>query len=130
METLHVVSLRALDLLDCVRYLVLQEELGEQGTPHLQGYLELRLPKLITGVKKLLGPRCHLEQRMGSQSQAIAYSKKLDTRVEGGIVIEFGQPARSKCSVDLTNSIVEGASMKDMALDFPMEFGVGMPTSN
>ena len=74
----EVDSLRNLANDDLVRYLVMQEELGEGGTPHLQGYVELFRPVFLSRVKRLLGARVHLEQRYGSQVQAIEYSKKLE----------------------------------------------------
>ncbi len=118
----EVTSIRRLQSDSRVRYLTLQEELAESETKHLQGYLELFRSARLALVRKLISMRVHWEKRCGSQSEAIAYSKKLDTRVAEGIVIEFGTPARSKCSVDLVQSVVDGASIKDLAQDFPMEF--------
>ncbi len=93
----EVVHLRGLSSDPLVRYFVLQEEVGKSGTPHLQGYVELFRPVFMSRVKRLLGARVHIEQRFGSQAEAIAYSKKVDTRVAGGVVIEFGTPARCSC---------------------------------
>ncbi len=105
-----------------IRYVVLQEELAESGTRHLQGYLEVFRPLRLGLCRKLISPRVHWEQRCGTQAQAIAYCKKLDTRAAEGIVIEFGTPARSKCSVDLIGSVLAGSSMKDLAMDYPRQF--------
>ncbi len=125
----EVAALRDLQRNGVVRYLVLQQEIGDGtkshtplGTPHLQGYVELFRPMLMTGVKKIVGVRAHLEQRFGTQAEAIEYSKKDDTRVANGITIEFGTPARSKCSVDLLNSVINGASLRDLAMDYPRQF--------
>ncbi len=105
-----------------VRYLVCQQELSESGTNHLQGYLEFFRPLRLGMVRKLISPRVHWEQRCGTQADAISYCKKVDTRVVDGIQIEFGTPARSKISVDLVGSVLAGASMRDLALDFPRQF--------
>ncbi len=118
----EVDRIRHLQVNERVRYLVLQEELADSQTPHLQGYVELFRPMLLSGMKKLISERVHWEPRRGTQSQAVAYSKKVSTRVVDGIVIEFGTLARSKCSVDLVNSVINGASMKDIALDYPTQF--------
>ncbi len=118
----EVLSIRRLQQNSKVRYLVCQQELAPSGLQHLQGYLELFRACRIPMVRKLISKRVHWENRQGSQAEAIAYSKKLDTRVSEGIVIEFGTPARSKCSVDLVQSVIDGASIKDLAMDFPMEF--------
>lgn len=62
-----------------VSYYIAGHEVGEEdGTPHLQGYVELggnsrRLP----GAKSVLGiARIHLERRMGTREQAINYTIK------------------------------------------------------
>ncbi len=115
-------SIRRLQVDTRVRYVVLQQEVAATGTQHLQGYIEFLRPLRLGLVRKLISPRVHWEKRCGTQSDAIAYCKKVDSRVVDGIRIEFGTPARSKCSVDLVASVLAGASMHDLALDFPTEF--------
>lgn len=62
-----------------VSYIIYGNEVGDSGTPHLQGYLELTKRMSIKAVKQLLGVnRLHLEPRKGTQSQAIAYCRKDD----------------------------------------------------
>lgn len=63
------------------------EEIGEEGTPHLQGYLELNAPRPITFLcgttkkpKWLYGTR--LDKRKGNQIEAINYCKKGDQSKE------------------------------------------------
>lgn len=52
-------------------------ERGEQGTPHLQGYLELGQRARLNTVKRILElPRIHLEKRRGTRQQAIDYCRK------------------------------------------------------
>jgi len=50
-------------------------EVGETGTTHFQGYLELKQAQRLTWLKKAL-PRAHLEKRKGSRSQAVLYCLK------------------------------------------------------
>ncbi len=45
---------------DTVKYLIFQPEVGENGTPHLQGYMQVRKKRTLGGVKKLQG-RAHWE---------------------------------------------------------------------
>lgn len=56
-------------------YIIYGEEVGEEGTPHYQGYIEFRSNKRLNAMKKLM-PRAHLEVRKGSQEQSIKYCKK------------------------------------------------------
>lgn len=50
-------------------------EVGENGTPHIQGNLEMEEKKSRNVMSKLL-PRAHLEQRRGTVHQACLYSLK------------------------------------------------------
>lgn len=59
------------------RFLIFQEEKGSTGTPHLQGYIELRKRKRLGGVKALTGlERAHIEQAKGDANANIAYCTK------------------------------------------------------
>lgn len=57
-------------------YLSFSREVGENGTPHLQGYLELSRRLRRRTISSLFGPRLHLERRRGTQAEAITYCKK------------------------------------------------------
>jgi len=63
-----------------MRYLIYGKEVGERGTKHLQGYMELKSPCKITTIKKLglCFGQMHLETRRGSRNQARDYCKKSD----------------------------------------------------
>lgn len=71
-----------------VEYLVAQEETGNSGTRHLQGFLQLQSPRAMSFVKKLL-PGAHLEMRKGTVKQAVEYCNKDDTRT--GARMECGE---------------------------------------
>lgn len=65
-------------------YLVFQEERGENGTKHYQGYAEFKKPHRITSIQrfhKTLRP--HWEKRKGTRDQARDYAMKEATRVDG-----------------------------------------------
>lgn len=57
------------------KYIIFGYEIGENGTKHLQGYFELNNPCSINGLKKI-NNRMHLENRKGTQEQAINYCTK------------------------------------------------------
>lgn len=74
-----------------VTYLVYGKETGENGTPHLQGYVRFRNQRKLTGIKKIPGfERMHLEVRRGPIEKAIAYCKK------DGNYHEIGEPPMSQ----------------------------------
>lgn len=64
------------------RYMVWQEELGENGTPHIQGYLELTRGVRMSALRAVL-PRAHWSVRLKDQQTCIAYCTKEDTRQAG-----------------------------------------------
>lgn len=72
-------------------YLVLQKE--KVTTPHYQGYVEYDKLKRGAQLAKLL-PGAHWERRRGTQSEAVEYCKKADSRIEGPW--EFGTPAENR----------------------------------
>lgn len=74
----HHESLRVLN----PTFHIFQKEIGEEGTPHFQGYIELARPKGLTQLKAA-NAQIHWERRAGNQAQAIAYSSKEESRAEG-----------------------------------------------
>lgn len=74
-----------------MRYIIFGKEVGAEGTPHLQGYLELKARKRLGGVKDLLCVRVHLEIAMGTAEQNIAYCSKEGNVWTAGAVVVAGQ---------------------------------------
>ncbi len=64
-------------------YLIMGKEVGENGTPHLQGYCVFKNRKCLSGAKKVW-PRAHLEIKRGTCAEAINYCKKDDDWDEWG----------------------------------------------
>jgi hypothetical protein len=76
-------------------YLIYGKEIGESGTPHLQGFLALSKKTRLTSVKNLIGSNPHLEQ-CRSPYKAIEYCKKDGDIYEfGTIPSNMGQGSRS-----------------------------------
>jgi hypothetical protein len=100
------------------RYLCMQEEVGESGTHHMQGYVEFRRPLRLREAKAKIGiDRIHLEKRRGSQRQAIDYCKKTETGVASTFV-EYGVKASQGKRSDLDRfqeMVIEGASEAEVA---------------
>jgi len=66
-------------------YLIYGEEVGESGTPHLQGYFRAKKPLRFVQVKGMLGPQVHLEVAKSDDQKNVEYCSK------DGKVTEFGE---------------------------------------
>lgn len=107
---------------NAVRYGCYQREVGELGTPHLQGYFELRRPRALSTLRQLL-PRVHAESRLGTRDQARDYCLKSNTAVPGTLK-EFGdfdsggRGARNDIRA-VVQAINSGSTPADVTLTFP-----------
>lgn len=106
------------------RYLVYQLELGESGTPHLQGYIEFTRPWRFNRVKNLISDRCHLEPRRGTRTEARDYCMKEDTRISGPVELGRWIEDCQRCDVEEYYSHVRllATNLELMELD-PIKFG-------
>ncbi len=55
--------------------MIYNKEIGDEGTPHLQGYMCMKIKKRMTQMKTIM-PTAHLEIKRGTVEQAIHYCKK------------------------------------------------------
>lgn len=77
---------------DTTKYLIYGEEVGEEGTPHYQGFVMFTSARTLSAVKRDL-TRAHLEGRKGTVAQAITYCEK-DAKFH-----EFGTRPETKRTV-------------------------------
>lgn len=96
-----------------ITYMIQGEEVGKEGTPHIQGYLELKNQLRMSSLKKFM-PRAHIEARKGTNKQAILYCQK------DGIYNEWGTKKKPGARTDLKQvkkQVNEGAKMWDILQD-------------
>lgn len=65
------------------QYIIIGDEVGETGTPHLQGYVEFFDAHTMSAIKKYM-PRAHLEIAYGNAEQNREYCTKEKFLYEGG----------------------------------------------
>jgi len=100
-----------------VTYVIYQEEIGENGTPHLQGYVQFAKTRTLATVRSLDGlVGAHFEIAKGSPEQNKNYCSKDDTRIDGPYEygeLAAGQGARSDI-LSVKNAIDNGASRAEL----------------
>lgn len=122
-----------------VRYYVFGREIGESGTPHLQGYVVMKSPRAFNGVKKEYIAGIHWERRKGSHEQARDYCKKGEQShaewAEFGakgpnwglnaVVTEAGDEPKMGARTDLVqmrDMITSGTSVDEILMTNPMAY--------
>lgn len=93
-------------------YLVVGQEKGESGTPHLQGYISFETRKTLTAVKQLLSTRAHLEVARGKADQNRTYCIKEGNYAEFG-AMPSGQGSRADLDA-IKASIDAGGTLNDV----------------
>ncbi len=72
-----------------IRYMVVGKEVGESGTPHLQGFIQMKAKKSLTQMKDIVGQRAHLKKRR--PQEAADYCKKDGNWEQKGEISVSGQ---------------------------------------
>lgn len=99
-------------------YLVYGREIGDSGTPHLQGFITFKQQQRLSALKKI-SPRSHWEIAKGTSLQASDYCKK------DGDYYESGTPPTQGKRTDLENAcalISTGCSLKRVAEEHPVVY--------
>lgn len=103
----------------CIRFLVYGREVGQHGVPHLQGYMELDVPKRPGAVKALLATdRVHIENAAGSAEQNRQYCSKEDADPFTHGTPSRGQGARNDLSA-VCDLVTEGANLARIFQEHP-----------
>ena len=71
-------------------FLAVQYEVGEQGTPHYQGFVILKRKNRLTWLKKNFNGRAHWEKTRGSDLEAAQYCMKDETHPPGSYRWRWG----------------------------------------
>lgn len=104
------------------QYIIYGKEVGNQGTPHLQGYIHFSSDKTLRMVKLLLGPRYHLEARLGTIKEAIEYCKKDGDFVERGKILARGTPSDKELQWKEIISMAETGRIGELKETYPRHY--------
>lgn len=75
---------------------IIGKEVGESGTPHLQGYVEFKNPRSFLSMKKMIGNKVHLEKARGTTRQNYDYCSKDSNFVSNMDFRSFRQKIKDK----------------------------------
>lgn len=92
-------------------YFVYGYEVGEKGTPHLQGYVQLSKRKTFNTLKEALPKEVHFEAAKGSSEDCVTYCKKSGEFTEKGELRTIAR-GRAKQAKDWQTIIDKAAAGK------------------
>lgn len=102
-------------------YHVFGHEVGESGTPHLQGFLHFENARSLSVLKKKVNSRAHYEIMKGTHDQAIEYCMKEGNYEEFG---ERPEPGKRSDIVIVRELVAEGCNMRDIVDKAPSYQGI------
>lgn len=105
---------------ESVKYLIVGQEVGESGTPHLQGFINLKKKKTLKGIKGLISNRAHFEPARGTDEDNKKYCGK-----DGNILVEVGTPHCQGKRTDLdalVSELLDSKSLTVVAEKFPAQY--------
>lgn len=114
-----VIALTALGGSPSVKYLVFGREVGESGTPHLQGFVIFSTSTSFDLAKARIGRQAHLEAARGSSKQAADYCKKDGDYSEFGVLSSQGRRSDWDNYKEWISEIGRVPSRKEIVLKFP-----------
>lgn len=95
----------------------------ETSRLHIQGYIEFECSYRMAAVKRILGnDSVHLEGRKGTRAEAIAYCKKVDSRVRGPWISGSDADLEPGKRTDLHNvaeAILSGQELGTLVHEYP-----------
>ena len=101
-----------------VKYAIFAQEVGEKGTPHIQGFIHFKNAKTLTATKKFLGSdKWHLEVSQGTDWENREYCTKDDAW------FEIGEPPMEHGPIDawedILNMIEGGFNNRQIVRKYP-----------
>jgi hypothetical protein len=101
-----------------VKYAIFAQEVGEKGTPHIQGFIHFKNAKTLTATKKFLGSeKWHLEASQGTDWENREYCTKEEDWFEiGEAPLEHGPVDAWE---DILNMIEGGFNNRQIVRKYP-----------
>ncbi|UMM62403.1 putative rep [Circovirus gyurgyalag] len=105
---------------NCV-YAIVGKEKGENGTPHLQGFVNLKTKKRLSQIKNDISGRAHFEPSKGTDMDNKTYCSK-----EGDVYLAIGEPSSQGKRTDIESAVEilrsSGGDLSVLAVEMPSVF--------
>lgn len=97
--------------LKCIKYLIMGKEVGEKGTPHLQGYISLKNSKTWSSLNKVFDKKCWIAPAKGTVHKNFEYCKKQGDYVEVG-----DKPIQGKRTdiIEIKQMVKDGSNIRNI----------------
>ena len=115
---------KVLETLSECKYFIVGKEVGDGGTPHLQGYCTFPRRYYFNAVRDKFGPRFHIEGAKGTARQNREYCRKDGDFTEGGDIPQEGRKercsSRKDAAIALAGRLEQGhRGISEFASEFP-----------
>lgn len=98
-----------------ITYFIIGKEVGEKGTPHIQGFIIFKNTKTFNQFKKWI-PRCHVEPCKGSIQSNYDYCSKDGDFLEFGIRPEE-EPGKRNDLIAIKEAVLRGAAPSEIVVE-------------
>jgi hypothetical protein len=101
---------------DKCKYMVYGHEIGENKTPHLQGYINTKFGMSLSAVIKKMPNRCHVEEmyKNSTPKYCSEYCKKDGNFVECGVLPQQG---KRNDLARVRDHLVDGGTVKEVIMN-------------
>lgn len=100
-------------------HLYIGKEVGEKGTPHLQGFVAFEKTKRWTGIQKMSPVWARVSATTGKTKGSVKQNRDYCLK-DGDVLVDFGDPGAGKRNdlKDFKDAILSGATKCDLYMDF------------
>jgi len=98
-----------------ISYICFGLEVGDEGTPHMQGYIQGK-QKQFARLQKVIG-KCHMEAAKGTDEEAVVYCQKDGDFWESGVRVTLKRQQGKRSDLEAVKQAIENGETYDDICD-------------